>query len=318
MKRIVLTGATGAIGVALMEECMKQNIEMLVLCRKDSAHLNRIPSSPLVKLVLCGLNEMNDFPVKKEGYDIFFHLGWDGTTGNKRNDLYLQNCNIAYTLDAVHLAKRLGCHTFIGAGSQAEYGRTEKKINEHTPVNPENGNGIAKLCSGMMSRLECKKEGIRHIWARILSVYGPCNGDDTLIISAIRMLLQGKEPQLTPGEQIWDYLYSEDAARALLLLGERGKDGEVYCLGSGIGKPLREYLYELRDVVNPKIPLGFGKRPYGEQQVMCLHADIRKLQEDTGFEPQICFSEGIRKTMEWVKRTKEEKYEKDQYNDSLL
>lgn len=57
---------------------------------------------------------------------MMFHFGWMGTTGAARNDMDLQCRNIAYTIDAVRLAQRFGCKTFIGAGSQAEYGRTEK------------------------------------------------------------------------------------------------------------------------------------------------------------------------------------------------
>ena len=52
-------------------------------------------------------------------------------------DLQLQN--IQYTLDAVRLAKRLGCKVFVGAGSQAEYGRYEGKLDAKVPVFPEKG-----------------------------------------------------------------------------------------------------------------------------------------------------------------------------------
>ena len=49
----------------------------------------------------------------------------------------MQEPNIQYTMDAVCLAKRLGCKLFVGAGSQAEYGRVDGKIGSNTPVNPE-------------------------------------------------------------------------------------------------------------------------------------------------------------------------------------
>ena len=59
----------------------------------------------------------------------------------------MQNANIKYTLDAVELAKRLGCKTFIGAGSQAEYGRVEGTISEKTDKNPENGYALAWIAT---------------------------------------------------------------------------------------------------------------------------------------------------------------------------
>ena len=59
---------------------------------------------------------------------MFYHFGWDGTFGNSRNNMYGQNLNVKYALDAVKAAKATGCHTFVGAGSQAEYGRFEGKL----------------------------------------------------------------------------------------------------------------------------------------------------------------------------------------------
>ena len=109
-----------------------------------------------------------------------------------------------------------------------------------TPAFPENGYGMAKLCAGQMSRELCAKLGIRHIWARILSVYGPCDGAKTMVMSSIRQLLAGESPAFTKGEQQWDYLYAKDAGRALYLLGEKGRAGSIYCLGSGQKRPLRE------------------------------------------------------------------------------
>lgn len=87
--------------------------------------------------------------------------------------MYLQNYNVIYALDAVELAHCCGCRTFVGAGSQAEYGRFEGKLRPDTPAFPENGYGMAKLCAGEMTRIQAHKYGIKHIWARILSVYGP-------------------------------------------------------------------------------------------------------------------------------------------------
>lgn len=65
-----------------------------------------------------------------------------GTFGNSRNNMYGQNLNVKYALDAVEAAFALGCDTFIGAGSQAEYGRYEGSLNESVPAFPENGYGL--------------------------------------------------------------------------------------------------------------------------------------------------------------------------------
>ncbi len=302
MEKAILTGATGAIGMALIQELIRNNVEMLVLCRKDSCRKNSIPVHPLITMKYCSLEQLetleNDTGKK---YDTFYHFAWDGTMGNSRNDMHLQNRNVKYTLDAVCAAERFGCRTFIGAGSQAEYGRVEGILQAHTPVFPENGYGMAKLCAGQMSRILCEQKGMRHIWTRILSIYGPFDNPDTMIISTIGKLLQGQVPLLTKGEQKWDYLYSADAARAFFLLAEKGKSGKVYCIGSGTAYPLISYIELLRDSIDRNAALGIGKIPYGDKQVMFLCADISSLKEDTGFEPLYTFKEGIQATVEWYK-----------------
>ncbi len=299
--RAVITGATGAVGMALIEELIRCEIPTLVLCRTDSPRSGRIPEHPLIRKIHCPLSEMQKLQNPDgESYDVFFHFAWEGTTGEARNDMILQNRNVRYTLDAVELAARLGCHTFIGAGSQAEYGRVEGKLTPETPAFPENGYGIAKLCAGQMSRVMCEQKGIRHIWARILSVYGPYDGMGSMVMATMGKLMRGEKPSCTAGEQIWDYMYSGDAARAFIALAEKGKHGRIYCLGSGQPRPLKEYIMDIRNAVAPDAPIGFGEISYAPKQVMYLCADIEALQADTDFEPKTSFAEGIRKTAEWV------------------
>ena len=85
-------------------------------------------------------------------------------------------------------------------------------------------------------------------------------------------------------------------------MGEKGKDKKIYCLGSGKERPLREYMEELRDAIDPSLPLGIGEREYSKNQVMKLVADISALTEDTGFVPDYSFSEGIKETIDWVRK----------------
>lgn len=304
------------IGHALTEYLVHQNVEVTILVRGNSKRIASLPAAEGVRIVSCDLSQMAELQLVDKNYDAFFHLGWAGTFGDARNDMFLQNKNVEYTLEAVKLAYRLGCKTFIGAGSQAEYGRIDgQKLTPQTPTMPENGYGIAKLCAGQMSRIMAQNYGMKHIWIRILSVYGCYDGEQTMIMSSVINMLRGESPEYTPAGQIWDYLYCEDAAKALYLAAEKGKDGAVYCLGSGETKTLRAYIEIIRDCINRQIDLKFGAKPYAEKQVMYLCADISNLQEDTGFKPEYTFREGIRKTIEWYRgRANEE----NQYIDTML
>jgi len=294
MKRVVITGPTGAIGMALIDKCIKEKVHVLAICREGSMNIERIPVSKYVQVIQCNLNNLKRL-VLESNSDVFYHFAWDGTLGGARNNVGIQSLNVEYTLDAVRLAKKLGCHTFIGAGSQAEYGRATVALCATTPTCPENEYGRAKLIAGEKSRALCESLGINHIWTRILSVYGPNDDENTLVTSTIIKLINGDTPMCTEGNQIWDFLYSEDAANAMFLLGEHGHHGKVYCLGSGEAKPLKDYIDTIRNIINLDAEIQFGAIPYHEFQVMHLCADISDLKEDLGFSPTVSFEEGIRK-----------------------
>lgn len=282
MKKILLTGATGMIGSAIVREAIKQNYEITCLVRKDSSRIKNIPNSPQVKIVDCNITDYSSI-VLDDKYDVFMHLAWDKTTVGGRDDVDCQLKNIQYTLDAVRLAKKCGCSVFIGAGSQAEYGVQKVPLTPDLPVNPESGYGIAKYTAGKMASLLCRQLDMRFNWMRILSVYGPNDGENTLISYVIREIKAGRSPELTKCEQIWDYLHCDDAAGAFLAVAEKGVDGKFYPLGSGKGRKLSEYVNDIRDAINPLIKIEFGKKPYYPHQPMYLVADIVELSNDTGW-----------------------------------
>lgn len=303
----VVTGPTGAIGIALCEKLLRENVTVYAVCRPGSSRIKDLPKAAALHVVECDAKELATLPQKMEGVsvDAFFHFAWAHTIGQGRNDMPAQIENIQSTIDAVRAAKALGCQVFLGAGSQAEYGRVEGLLKSDTPAFPENGYGMAKLCAGQMSRVEAKALDLDHVWVRILSVYGPHDGPMTMISGTIRKLLAGERPALTAGIQRWDYLYAGDAADAFYLAACHGRNGAVYPLGSGQAMPLKDYIIQMRDAIDPALPLGLGEVPYGPLQVMHLQADISALQVDTGFVPKTPFAEGIRRTMDWVKREQE-------------
>ncbi|MEG2843113.1 MAG: NAD(P)-dependent oxidoreductase, partial [Ruthenibacterium sp.] len=295
---------TGAIGMALIAYLRKKEITVYVVVRPNSPRINRIHTDEFVHLVFCDLQDLKSLPQKiPQKVDVFYHFAWENTFGAGRDDVKSQMRNVTYTIEAVDAAKALGCHIFLGAVSQAEYGTSSKILQPETPTFPTTGYGIAKLCAGQMSRLACKQQNINHVWARILSVYGPYDGAGTLVSTVLQTLRSGAVPACTAGEQLWDYLYADDAADAFYRMALAGKDGHIYVLGSGNAMPLREYILQMRDAVNPALSVAFGKIAYAPNQVMHLQADITALTEDTGFVPHTLFADGIEKT---IFRMKEE------------
>lgn len=311
MKKIIITGPTGAIGMAIINQCIKENIEVVAVVNPGSARNNRIPDNSLIHVVSCGVKDYSSFDILKalgeadvNNYepDAWIHLAWMGASGDGRNDTALQLDNVKGMLAAMDLAATIGCKTFVGAGSQAEYGPSDKKLGSYSQTNPIMGYGVAKLCAYQMGKIKAKQLNMRFVWPRIFSVYGPYDGENTMIMSGIRSMMNGETPKYTKGEQEWDYLYSKDAARAMLLIAEKGIDGKVYCVGSGKTRRLKDYITNIKNIVNKDIEPDMGAVPYGVNQVMYLCADIDELVKDTGFKIEYEFEEGVRETYEWYKR----------------
>lgn len=292
MKKIVVTGATSMLGVATIEECLKSGIEVVAVVHKNSKNFYRLPKSSALKIIEANLDELSTCTPDFNDADVFYHFAWAATTHEGRLNVDVQEMNIRYTLDAVRLAQRCGCQKFIFAGSQAEYGLSDKPLNRDTSIKPFTAYGVSKFAAGKLAEMLCNSLGLTFVWTRILSVYGINDGANTLISYVVDCYKKIFQPVLTGCEQIWDYLYADDAARAFRLLGQCSTGG-VYVVGSGVGLPLKSYLEKIYQLMKPNVPLVFGGKPYAKNQVMYLTADISDLKRDTGFEPQISFEEGI-------------------------
>ncbi|AEE16250.1 NAD-dependent epimerase/dehydratase [Treponema brennaborense DSM 12168] len=294
MKKLLITGATGMIGSAIVRQALKQDYDVTCIVRENSNRENNLPEDRYCHIVVCNSDAYATVSLSGT-YDVFIHLAWANTAGAGRDDVAVQFQNIQSTLDAVRLAFQCGCTVFIGAGSQAEYGVQEKSLTADMPVNPESCYGIAKYTAGKFAARLCEQLRIKFNWLRILSVYGPHDAPYTLISYVVSELKAGRSPELTRCEQIWDYLYCDDAAMAFLAVAEKGVSGKTYPLGSGTGRKLSEYMNMVRCIVNPDISLSFGKKQYYPHQPMYLVADITELSQDTGWKPEIEFQEGIKR-----------------------
>ena len=305
IRSAVVNGSLGTIGIALAKRLLEKGIRVYAVAwPPEDPRVQQVPEG--AQVVLCDMRQVSGLKdMIPEPVDAFFHLAWMGPIGEGREDMLLQTENIRCAIEANKTAKALGAQVFVGVGSQAEYGRIEGLVTADLPCFPASGYGMAKLCAGQMTRSVSRKLGMRHVWARVLSVFGAYDGPLTVISVILDKLLQGEKPSLTAGEQQWDYIYADDAADALICMAENGQDGRIYPVGSGQCRPLREYFGILRDAVDPSLPLGLGELPYPPGQVMRLQADISGLTEDTGFRPRYTFEEAAQIVVKAYRERKE-------------
>ena len=294
-EKIVITGATSFIGLALIRQIKKEGNEAVAVIRPSSSRKSLIDKD--VTLIECPLGLLASCETLAEaaaGCDIFIHLGWSADFENARYNPEGQKQNIAYELDAVETALRLKAKRFLAPGSQAEVGVVDIPISEFTPENPLNAYAEAKCEAHRKAYAYAASEGLPFYWPRILSGYGPHDRDKTLISSCIRAVKEKAVIDMSGCEQIWDYVHVYDLASALLCVARCGKENTPYPIASGEGRVMKEYIETIARLgSHPALLDGIGKRPYAAKEPMYLVGDISGLNKDTGYKPAVSFENGI-------------------------
>lgn len=295
--RIFVTGASGFIGSHLCRDLIRAGHELLALSR-ETQPWRLADLTGRFTLLRGGLDDQPDWAHRLEAFapEAVVHLAWNGVAGSARNSP-AQARNIVWTTDLLERSARCGARAFVGTGSQAEYGGDPDL---EKPEKPTTVYGEAKLSSGRMGAAIARELGIRFAWIRIFSVFGPMDHPHWLIPGLIRDLLRGQTPALTGGEQLWDFLSVVDAARAVRLVVESEGAAGIFPLGSGEAPPLRATIEALRDRIDPRRALDFGRIPYRPDQVMLLRADIRRLRA-LGWRPEIPLAQGLGETVQWYR-----------------
>lgn len=310
MKKAIVTGANGFIGRFLVRELVKNQVEVFAVDRVSADCSSLIEQN--VNMVECDLNHISELPdlISDRDIDCVFHIAWQGVSGldAKKYDVQLQN--VKATVDLVEAAYAMRINTFIAAGSIHEF-EVKVEMNSGFPViNLGNMYKTAKLAAHWMAKAKAGAYQIRFLWPLIINAYGEEENSARLINSFVRKILNNESPELSSGEQIYDFVHVSDVARALYLIAEHGIDGRDYIIGSGNARPLKDFFFEAADIINDvkggeRIPLGIGKY---ESKAIFLPPeafDIMSLVHDTGFQPEVSFEEGIRKTINWILKERE-------------
>jgi len=303
MKKVILTGANGFIGSALIKELSNNNIYVYAIIKNENSNVEHIKNLPNVELVYCDLENIYQLPelIAARDIDTCIHLAWAGSFGNERSDYNLQLKNVRYSLDVVNVMKRLGITRFVGAGTLAE-----KDVQNYHPTDGATPNavsmyGIAKISAHYMTKTECTKLGIEHIWCYLSNTYGIGNTTNNFVNMASRLMLNGKRAAFTSGEQTYDFVYIDDTVRAIYFAAEKGHANTSYYLGSTKERKLKEYITTIRDTIDKDIPLYLGEIPFNGNPLPAEAYNTRKLIEDTGYFPTVDFNDGIKLTVEWLK-----------------
>jgi UDP-glucose 4-epimerase len=304
MKKAIVTGATGFAGGWLVKELVSQGVKVIAVVRSEKSDVTLLKQHDNVRIVVCPLAEIINLPsmISDDDIDVFYHFAWAGTSGTERADIKLQLSNVQAVCDAVKSASEIGCAKFVNAGSIMEY-----EAMQYIPldgITPGAGNiySTAKLAADFMAKTLAASLKLPYVTAVISNIYGPGERSARFINTTIRNFLNKERTAFTQGEQLYDFIYASDAARAFYLVGESGKPYTSCYIGNPIPYPLKDFIIRMRNVIDEGIELTFGEITFQGAMLKYTEFDTTKLHKELGFEPEITFEQGIEKTVQWIKR----------------
>jgi nucleoside-diphosphate-sugar epimerase len=295
--RILITGAGGFVGAAIVKSALAAGHEVVAVVRNDKSRLAIVADRVSLKPVDLSDSMAVAALLRSARPDIVVHSAWEGVGGALRSgDIQIDNIRTSVSLADAAIAA--GARKFVGIGSQAEYGRYDRKIVETDLPQPTMLYGAAKLAANHLVAQRCREAGIAFAWLRLFSVYGPGDNPNWLIPSTAASLVRGKAPQCTAGTQKWDYLHIDDVADGVLAAAVTGGATGVFNLSSSNPVTVRTIVEMLRDIAAPRLDLTFGEVPFGPDQIMHLEGDNRRLREATGWSVQMCLADGLRQVVD--------------------
>jgi len=177
---------------------------------------------------------------------------------------------------------------------------------EATAYAPSSPYSASKASSDHLVRAWLRTYGFPTLVTNCSNNYGPYHFPEKLIPLVILNALEGKPlPIYGKGDQIRDWLYVEDHARALYTVVTQGKVGETYNIGGHNEKKNLEVVHTICDLLDEIVPKQGSYREQltyvtdrpGHDRRYAIDAD--KISRELGWKPQETFETGIRKTVEW-------------------
>lgn len=210
--------------------------------------------------------------------------------------------NVIGTHTLLEAAKKAGNKRFHHVSTDEVFGSLEPQdepFNETTPYDPRSPYSASKAGSDHLVRAYFHTHGLPVTISNCSNNYGPYHFPEKLIPLAITNLMEGKKiPVYGDGSAIRDWLHVEDHCRAIDTIIHKGKIGETYCVGGNGEKPGIEIVKAILSLMEMgEDNIEYVEDRKGHDRRYAINFD--KIKNELGWEPQVTFEEGIKKTVQW-------------------
>ncbi|WP_339618943.1 dTDP-glucose 4,6-dehydratase [uncultured Marinimicrobium sp.] len=328
-KTILVTGGAGFIGSAVVRELINNSEHTVINLDKltyagNLDSLTSVADNPRYQFVQADITnaEQMDRILADTQPDIIMHLAAESHVDRSIDgpaDFIQTNIVGTYTLleaarkywsslKASDVAKAEGFR-FHHISTDEVYGDlegTDDLFTETTPYSPSSPYSASKASSDHLVRAWGRTFGLPVVITNCSNNYGPYHFPEKLIPLMILNALAGKPlPVYGDGQQIRDWLYVEDHARALILVAQKGKLGETYNIGGHNEKANLEVVQTICDLLQELVPQDANYRDLitfvtdrpGHDHRYAI--DASKIQKELGWTPEETFETGLRKTVQW-------------------
>jgi len=329
MKKVLVTGGLGFIGSNFVRFLLKKypdlevvNYDLETYCGNPE-NLKDIEKEPRYHFVRGNICDKATVEKTTKGCSFLFNFAAQTHVDRSilKADEFIHT-NVTGTVTLLEAAKRVGLEKFIQISTDEVYGSTEKgSFSEESPLDPSSPYSASKASADLLVLAYFKTYGLPVVITRCTNNYGPYQYPEKLVPLFITHAIEGRTlPLYGDGLNVREWIYVSDHCEALDLVWKKGKEGEVYNIGSGeeiVNKEMS--LAILKELGKPSTLIEYVKdRPGHDRRYSVNSKKIRFL----GWTPHYSFKEALHETVLWYqgheawwKRLKERKKEFQEYYD---
>lgn len=303
-KKTLIIGGTGFIGSNLTLALIESGRDITVLSRGKCTSLI---NSKGVNSVFGDFSDLSLIARLVANSDEVVHLAYASVPNTSfDNPIKDLNDNLPPTVNLMQQCADKHVKLILVSSGGTVYGHAQSlPIAESHPTHPISPYGVTKLTLENYAFLYAKTRGLSHICIRPSNPYGegqrPFSGQG-FISTAIATALQ-KRPVPIFGDKgtIRDYIYIDDLSKGILAAMDFGSDGEIYNIGSGVGRSNLEVLQAIEPILkkqNNNVTISFMQQRIFDVQENIL--DSQKLEKISGWRPSQDFDKGLEKTIQYI------------------
>jgi UDP-glucose 4-epimerase len=235
----------------------------------------------------------------RERPDLVYHLASTPFQPASRPAAEHADAILGGTLKLLEALRRAPPRRFVFAGSAAEYG-DGSQLRETSPCRPATVLGAMKLAAAALVTSYGRMLGMETVIARLFTPFGPWESPSRLVPYTIGSAKRGEPVRLRgDGKQQRDFVYVEDAAESLILMGAASLDrGSVFNVSSGAGTPARDMARRVLSLMGSNVSIECGATESRLDEIRECSGDSTLAREVLGWKPRR-LDEGILETIRW-------------------